>query len=542
MPDPTVTLRLCGVGRAERLRAWVEALGRVPATGRQLQLTAPPVDQADLVAWCGAAGVDLASTEDPTQMSDVVVVADTDGLATPGALRRLVTATALTGLAHESRVLPCGDTARTPDSEPTPAPCVCVALPAQAPRPAILASRPGDAVAAARAARMDVHRLGSAAVFTDRWPGSPAPVHAEVLEAPPHGHPAALPATSLHQVLVHTGLTPPDVPHASDVRPLLTVLTRTQGTRLLCLEETLTCLAAQSSRDFELVLACHRVSPESLDAVRGLVESMPSWLQEQTRVLEVARPGRSAPLNDALAVARGRYAVMLDDDDVVTADWVGAFAEMERRGPGTVLRSAALAQEVRPDLTDDVAAAQGPAPVEVGPAHPVWSTEFSLVDHLWDNDSPPMTFAVPRGVFDDLGQRFDETLDTTEDWDFLLRAAIVTGVTSTRTVTGVYRVWTDGEGSRHLHDAAEWAAGREAVLANLDQQVVLLPAGAARAIRDLHQALLDERAEKFRFAGLNEQAARDLVAVNDAVVALRARIADLEERLARQRRRNRQAE
>ena len=43
--------------------------------------------------------------------------------------------------------------------------------------------------------------------------------------------------------------------------------------------------------------------------------------------------------------------------------------------------------------------------------------------------------------------------------------------------------------------------------------------------------------EKFRFAALNEQAAADLVTVNEAVVALRARIAELEERLERRKQR-----
>ena len=109
-------------------------------------------------------------------------------------------------------------------------------------------------------------------------------------------------------------------------------------------------------------------------------------------------------------------------------------------------------------------------------------------------------------------------------------------------MTSTYRVWTADEGSRHLHDADEWAAGRAAVLSSIDQHVALLPPGSAQDIRDLHQALLDERAEKFRFAALNEQAARDLVGVNEAVVALRARVAELEERLRRQRERHRNRE
>ena len=541
MLDPTVTLRLSGSGRADRLRAWIACLARVSGHRRMLQVFGPDDLPPDLRRWCADAGVELAATLPSVQgRADVLVLAGADDLPTPGMLHRLVAATSGSTYAWETRVLPYGAVTDSSDADPEVAPTVCLAIPGSAGDEVLGTATPGAATSACREAGVHVRRLDSATVFVDRRPaGTVAPVVGDDAGAPPYGHPAALPATSLHQLMGETELTPPDLPRDLEDRPFLTVITRTQGTRLLCLEETLTCLAGQSSRDFELVLACHRVSAEALAAARALLGRMPAWLQEQTRVLAVERHGRSAPLNDALDVARGRYAVMLDDDDVVTADWVAAFAEAEARGPGTVLRSAALAQEVRPDVGEEV---DGPTPVEVGPAHPVWPAEFSFVDHLWDNGSPPMTFAVPRGVFGDLGHRFDEALDTTEDWEFLLRAAIVTGVTSTPAVTAVYRVWTDGEGSRHLHDAAEWAAAREAVLATVDQHVVLLPPGAARGIRDLHQALLDERAEKFRFAGLNEQAARDLVAVNDAVVALRARIAELEERLARQRRRNRKPE
>jgi hypothetical protein len=536
MSDPIVTLRLTGTGPAERVRAWVEALGRVPSARRVLELDAAP-HHPDLPAWCREAQVDLHRGESRPSGLDVLVVGAARDLPAPGALHRLVAATTADADAHETRVLPHGATAAGGDVEPTGAPVVCVAVPRRLAEHLRHASSPAEAAEAARASGVDVRQFAGAAVFTDLGLGPSADAaRAAVGSQPPYGHPAALPSTSLHQVLVRTGLTPPHLPAEREDRPLLTVLTRTQGTRLLLLEENLTCLAGQSSRDFELVLSCHRLTPDALASVRALVDTMPAWLREQTTVLEVERPGRSAPLNAALDVARGRYAVVLDDDDTVTAGWVAAFAEAEARGPGTALRSVALAQDVRPVAID---AALGPAPDEVGPARPVWPNEFGLVEHLWDNASPPMTFAIPRGVFDDLGLRFDEDLDTTEDWDFLLRTAALTGVTSTSAVTAVYRVWTLGEGSRHLHDTAHWAADRDAVLRSIDEQVVLLPPGAARAIRDLRRSLLDERAEKFRFAGLNEQAARDLVSVNEAVVALRARIADLEERLQRQRRRNR---
>jgi hypothetical protein len=82
-----------------------------------------------------------------------------------------------------------------------------------------------------------------------------------------------------------------------------------------------------------------------------------------------------------------------------------------------------------------------------------------------------------------------------------------------------------------------WDAARSSVVANLDAVPLVLPPGSVEEIRALHRALRKERDEKFRFAALNEQAAADLRTVNEAVVALRDRIAQLEERLARGKRR-----
>ncbi|MCW2738736.1 glycosyltransferase family 2 protein [Nocardioides sp.] len=372
-----------------------------------------------------------------------------------------------------------------------------------------------------------VPELSTAAVFVDAWPD-------RSIVGPPLRYGAdrpapGLPATAVHWLLTDTRLPHLQAPPAGD-RPFLTIITRTQGTRLLMLEEMLTCLCAQSLRDFELLVACHRVSESDGRRIRKVVADLPTWLREQIRVIDVDRPGRAAPLNDALSFATGRYFAVLDDDDAVTADWVATFADMEPGHEGTVLRTSALRQDVEP-----VAASQGGGvtPKEVGPAYPGWPRTFSLVEHLWDNASPFMTLAFPRGLFVDLKWRFDESMETAEDWAYLLRSAGLVGVTDSSRLTAVYRTWTRQEGSREIHDPAAWDASRRAAIAAVNDAPLVLAPGAVQDIRALHEALLEERAEKFRFAGLNEQAAADLRTVNEAVVALRERVAQLEDRLAR---------
>lgn len=141
-----------------------------------------------------------------------------------------------------------------------------------------------------------------------------------------------------------------------------------------------------------------------------------------------------------------------------------------------------------------------------------------------------MAIALPRGVVVDLGERFDEELDTTEDWDILLRAAGVAGVTSSSNATSIYRVWREGEGSRSVHEHERWDAGRDRVRARLAQRVVLLSGGDSGELVAARADLAAEVAEKHRIAALNERAAADLVAVNRAAEELRSALAESEEK------------
>lgn len=314
--------------------------------------------------------------------------------------------------------------------------------------------------------------------------GLAGPAGTGPFEPPADLHPAALPATSLASVLDTLGIQPTGlVASPSRGRPFLSVVTRTQGTRLRCLEEVLTCLAAQTNRDFELLVVCHRVADTARDDVRRVVAAQPAWLQERTRLLDVERPGRTAPLNDGFEAARGRYIAILDDDDTVLAHWVETFASLERTGPGPVLRAACLRQDAVPLPGSDEL-----VPVSVRNPFAAWAPTFEFVDHLQVNHSPLLSLAFPRGAFHDLGIRFDETLAVTEDWDFLLRVAGLVGVHSAAEVTSVYRWWLAQASSREMHGTDEWDEARDRVLAKMDESIMLLPTGAASRFREVVDA------------------------------------------------------
>lgn len=494
---------------AEVLRTWLEALARVPGGRRRL------VDRTGgaLPERSAALAADLGIDVGDAGTADLTFLARWGDLPSPRALVVLAAAAGSPGALAAAHPWPGTDGT------------LCVAV--RSPAPVTVLSAPGPAEAVAAAGAGVVRQPG--ALVVPAGGATPQPQSDE--PQPAYGHPAALPATLLHRMLQQTGLPVPQPVDAS-ARPLLTVVTRTQGTRLLCLEEALTSLAAQSCRDMEVVVAAHRVPSDRLAGIRDSIATLPAWLRERLRIVEVERAGRSAPLNDALATARGRYVAVLDDDDLVTPDWVATFARLERTAPGTVLRAATLRQDVVPTEVEVVGRTEVVGAAR-GTAHLGWPDDFSMVDHLVDNATPVMALALPRGVVVDLGERFDEDLETTEDWDLLLRAAGVAGVTSSTEATSVYRLWQHGEGSRSTHERDTWERGHRRVRERLAERVLLLRGAESERLAAARAALAAEVAEKHRIAELNEKAAADLVAVNEAVVVLRAQLAESEEKRQR---------
>ena len=564
MPGPGVTLHLSLSEHAwtptgaellleRRIPAWI---GSLAGAGRPARLVVPgapalPGDAEHAVRRLAeAAGIELV--DEPVD-GDVVVLADAADLPGPHLVARLVAATTEDGVA-DARTFPVDLAA---DGQASTRPVgACLALTSA--RWQALGRETGAAlIDRCRRERVTVTHRPEAAVWRDvrvdedgvvepRSSGVPH-LPAWPPPTPASGHPAALPASTLAALATTTGLEPPAADRTE--RPFLSIITRTQGRRLQCLAEVFTCLAGQTSRDFELLLVCHRIADDAMAAVTELVDGLPAWLRERVRVVQSTREGRAAPLNDGFLAAEGRYVVALDDDDTVLAHWVETFRDAEQSAAGTVLRSGALRQDVVPL---EVGTEQGPAtcPLSHGPAHVVWPHDFDLLAHLRGNYSPFMTVAFPRGVLHGLGQRFDEALDTTEDWQFLVRAAALVGVTDTRVHTSVYRWWAQ-EGSRALHDEQAWAANDAAVRRTFDDQVLLLPRGSAHVVADIQQERDEARAEIRTLAASQQQVIEELqevVAAHDAAVASRdafqARTAELESRVAelQQRQEERQAQ
>jgi glycosyltransferase involved in cell wall biosynthesis/2-polyprenyl-3-methyl-5-hydroxy-6-metoxy-1,4-benzoquinol methylase len=282
--------------------------------------------------------------------------------------------------------------------------------------------------------------------------------------------------------------------------PFLSVLIRTQGRRPQELREAFLSLAAQSNQDFEILVIAHRTSIEQQKTIERVIADQPPALQERTRLLRIDRGKRSTPLNFGLEHARGRYVSIFDDDDIVLGHWVEEFAKAERDFGGRILRSVALRQNV---TVIDVLGADGVRATSA--PKPVYEATFSLARHVARNESPPIGWVFPRSLHRDFGLTFDESMTTTEDWEFLLQAAQIVGVTDVSRVGAIYRWWIDRDSSRTVHPRDEWLQNELEVRRRIDAKPFLLPAGDTRQLRkDLQRLSELERVVKRQRLELKE--------------------------------------
>lgn len=254
--------------------------------------------------------------------------------------------------------------------------------------------------------------------------------------------------------------------------PFLSVITRTQGKRPEMLREMLLTLAGQTDSDFELILVGHKLDDVQRELVQKIIGEQTKNFQKKIRYFTLDTGGRAAPLNVGFSHAWGEYFAVLDDDDIVFDNWVEEFHKAAKKSPGSILHAYVLSQEWK---TINMQPGEPQALRAVGAPDAVYCVDFDLVRQTLQNRCPLIGLAFPGFAFRSLGILFDESMTTTEDWDYLTRTALFLGVTDIQTPTSLYRQWTNAENSHSVHQWDEWVKNYHTIRERVQEQMALLP-------------------------------------------------------------------
>jgi glycosyltransferase involved in cell wall biosynthesis len=258
--------------------------------------------------------------------------------------------------------------------------------------------------------------------------------------------------------------------------PSFTVIVRTQGTRPGSLAEALASLAAQIHRHFDVLVTVHTDDLEASAQVESIARK--TVIPKATRFIPVSGGGRSRPLNVGLAEATGDYVCFLDDDDLAMPDWLAAFARTLSDNPGAVVRSVTQSQAWTTDGGIDPIRA-------IGPIERPFAAVFDLLAHFSHNETPICSIALPLKLLRSAGIAFDDSLPVYEDWDLLMRVAMLAGVVSIPDETSLYRRLDSGNADT-AETVAIWEKAHSKVLDRLSARPLVLPAGDARRLASAH--------------------------------------------------------
>lgn len=216
----------------------------------------------------------------------------------------------------------------------------------------------------------------------------------------------------------------------------ITAVVRTRN-RPALLVQALESMRAQTARPSQVV-----VVNDGGASVCSVIEPFRAAFDVSLEELPTRR-GRSAAANRGVESAGQDLVGFLDDDDRLFPDHFERLLAAHRAGPEPVVYSDAVTVAYRREGEE----------WKPGSRTLQYSLDFDRDYLLLANYIPLHTVVFPRALYRKLGG-FDEALEYSEDWDFLIRASFETSFRHVRAVTCEYRVFETNDA-----DSAHAAAG-----------------------------------------------------------------------------------
>lgn len=211
--------------------------------------------------------------------------------------------------------------------------------------------------------------------------------------------------------------------------PLVSIITRTYRGREVYLRQALLSVAHQTWGNLE-----HIIVEDGGDTMRFLVDEVAAITGRMTLFIANGKLGRSNAGNAGLAMAKGRWCLFLDDDDLLFADHIESLASALFKNPNAVA-SYSLAWEVITDTKHLTAGKYTEISYNI-PPYTLQDFDYEILRH--HNFMPIQSVLFERELYVQ-HKGFEENMDALEDWILWARYAYGNQFVYVPKVTSMFR-------------------------------------------------------------------------------------------------------
>jgi hypothetical protein len=209
------------------------------------------------------------------------------------------------------------------------------------------------------------------------------------------------------------------------------------------------CVATQSDLDFEWILVVRPGFDYDSSQLKHRINST-KVLKDRTKVFFGPSHSRGQLLNIASSHAKGTHLVVLDDDDLITSNYVEVFNSAAKQHGQVAIRTLGALKYV-----SDCERFPGDLS-SVSKCQFQWNPNWDAAEHLLSNHTPCMIIAFPLKIIRKFGLEWDPNLVAVEDWDFLLKVIRKSRVVQIIKATSIYRQSAAGSRSLLMTSGGAW--------------------------------------------------------------------------------------
>ena len=185
------------------------------------------------------------------------------------------------------------------------------------------------------------------------------------------------------------------------------IVTRTRD-RIVLLRRAMASVAAQTFRDFQVIIVNDGGDPRAVDALVAGFEG----IGEPVVIHNAESAGREQAVNVGAAAAEAPLVAVLDDDDTWAPGYLQATVDFLAANPdgAVAVRTEVVFEEIDGDQIRELRREQVRTDLHI----------VTLLETLYGNFVPPSSMVVRRDLFESLGG-WDGSLPVLADWEFALK-------------------------------------------------------------------------------------------------------------------------